>query len=100
MRYDLRAFPVILAPPFKSKLFSTWWHYKLLLKVYFQAFTEDEIKQLCKKAANGNIHNDVKKTKNMIRSFHLMMDKEEREKCLGYAFATFYSHEMALKCLR
>lgn len=65
-----------------------------------KAFTEEEIKQLCRKAANGNVRGDVKKTKHMLKTFHLMMDKEDREKCLGYAFATFHSHEMALKCLR
>ena len=45
-----------------------------------KAFTEDEMKRICQKAANGNVYNDVKKNKIKIKTFHLMKDKEDKSK--------------------
>ena len=45
-----------------------------------KAFTEDEMKMLCQKAANGNVYNDVKKNKIKIKTIHLMKDKEDKSK--------------------
>ena len=48
-----------------------------------KAFTEDEMKRVCQKAANGNVYNDVKKNKIKIKTFHLMKDKEDKSKRYG-----------------
>ena len=53
---------------------------KLMIHNIPKQFTENEIKLISQKAANGDVFKDVKRNKIPIKAFHLMMDKEEKTK--------------------
>ena len=51
---------------------------KLMIHNIPKQFTENEIKLISQKAANGDVFKDVKRIP--IKAFHLMMDKEDKTK--------------------
>lgn len=62
---------------------------KLVVHNIPKNFGEENLKTLCRKAANGDINKDIAKNARKIVTFHLMLDKSKPDdKDKRYAFFT------------
>ena len=52
---------------------------KLLIHNIPKKIDESQIRLLCRKAANGNLKNDVAKRARPIKKIHLMLDKSKED---------------------
>ena len=52
---------------------------KLVIHNIPKNFDEQKLRDLCRRAANGNVKVPVRKTQRKIKTFHLMKDKESKE---------------------